>query len=145
MTKKSSRVRKDLETIYQFALSMTSTFNELTIAVVIGFFSALSLLQNTPRMTINWLILSFAYFTIALIAGWIYARLNLYGDMIAITKSRLFIDKNLEDSIRDEAIKRSLLVKIIDKLTRHKYYKLWKIWTILGALYIFVMWWAVAF
>jgi len=76
-----SVTQKDLREIAEASFAQAQVMLGAAIAVVFGLFSILSLLDRTTRFSVEWLLLSTAYFGVAGLGHYVYWRWTQYTAM----------------------------------------------------------------
>jgi len=97
------KLAKAHEIVHNFALSYTSAFNTLFIAIVFGIFSILMILNVEERFSVPWFIMSGAYLIFGLSGGYFFVRAMIYAKMAEITARRMGILAMVEGAY-DEAV-----------------------------------------
>jgi len=134
---------KALELVYTSALTHSTTFKTVGAAVIFGLFSLLLLINPSTLFSLEWALLSLAYFLTVLTGVYFYLRAVRYSMMATEAARRLGILGIAETVYSEAAGPGNFLHKVmVGKF--QPYGTFTKIYFIVGPMVLFLLWAVVA-
>lgn len=132
-----------LELVYTSALTYSTTFNTVGAAVVFGLFSLLLLINSSTVFSLEWALLSLAYFLTVLTGVYFYLRAVRYSMMATEAARRLGILGIAETVYSEGAGAGNFLHKVmVGKF--QPYGTFTRLYFIVGPMILFFLWAVVA-